>query len=415
VNWLSGLALRAFWGGRVDSLETQASMIWECWQHLADLGGYFTAPWYRVSLTPEQCVPITSQDVLLAELERVAADPDMVLTLVQIQGDERDPQFLDVWLSVNLGLPHIGVGGATNNAILFIEQGRRTEGGQAFPCAWLLDCGVDLVRDFVNVWHPDFVSLDCLELIPEQPLPLVVGPVIGFVSRLAPWVVRAEKLPRVPFREEYQGGMLIGIAPNSKDPLEEARRLARRVYRSHALQPLPTVQPAPGEPFDALNRQSWTLMDWHDHLSLRAFWGDRRDSREVRARMVWDCWQRLAARGGFLAAPWYCLKWNDSTPASSFEVLLAEMTTVQVQDRPPYYLRQVQTTLEDGHAVRVQLGVDLLLSEAHRNEIILKMDSGFYADDWERLPTQWLLRGLFVTRIFLTSRSGRVRVWPRGR
>jgi hypothetical protein len=115
------------------------------------------------------------------------------------------------------------------------------------PVEWLLQIGVELVKDFVDVWKPDSVSLDFLGLIRLRPQCFSL-PTIGFQSWLSELVMDGGVLPDAPVREPYKNGMLFGVDPCSSDPVGQASGLATRVYELGKLRMIPFVQGEPGQP-----------------------------------------------------------------------------------------------------------------------------------------------------------------------
>ena len=65
-----GLNLRAVWGGRVDPLESQIAMVWECMERLRSYGRFFTEPWLSLQTRPEDDEPIASFDELSEDMTR---------------------------------------------------------------------------------------------------------------------------------------------------------------------------------------------------------------------------------------------------------------------------------------------------------------------------------------------------------
>jgi len=239
----SDVNLRAFWGGRVEPIQAQAEMVWGCWQRLAVRGGFLVAPWSSMNVRPLREAPLPSKDALLTDMAQSCADKGPYYSFWQDTETLSDEAHPHVHLSTDLALPKIYPGGIGNDAVLMVEAGRDDPDDRAL--AWFLGMRSDLVRDFVDVWCPDVVEINNMELLDQFPM-RPGWPPVGYVTWLAPWVVEARRLPRAPIREEYRGGTLIGIAPDSKDPLGDATKLARKIYRSGALKPLPIVQPQSG-------------------------------------------------------------------------------------------------------------------------------------------------------------------------
>jgi len=114
------------------------------------------------------------------------------------------------------------------------------------PVDWLLGIGTSLVTDFVDVWIPDAVSLDCGALMKTPHRPGVAYPVVGFVSWLSDSVVDHRLLlPDAPIKQRYNSGTIIGICPDSLDPLKDAIELAESVYQAGILSMIPFIQGQP--------------------------------------------------------------------------------------------------------------------------------------------------------------------------
>jgi len=234
--------VRAFWGGRVEPVDAQAAMVWGCWQRLAAHGRFFVVPWCRVGGDPVREIVLPAKDVLQDEMSQLCDAKGPYYSFWQSTETVPASAHVTVNLNATLALPKIYPGGISNDAILTVEASEDDPDDLAL--AWLLGMRTDLVRDFVDVWKPDVVEINSTPLLDRFPM-RPGWPFVGYVIWLAPWVVEARKLPRAPIREEYRGGTLIGIAPDSKDPLDDATKLARKIYRSGALKPLPIVQPQP--------------------------------------------------------------------------------------------------------------------------------------------------------------------------
>ena len=237
--------VRAFWGGRVEPIETQARMVWECWRRLAARGDFLSLPWRSLNTRPEGKTPLDTFESLQADMS--AREPrgtyyGFSQDLAAIA--QRSP--CCATLTTHLSLPKLGASGLGDNAVLTVDQTFPQAVDVTVPVDWLLGMGVGLVRDFVDIWRPDVVDINTTSLINQFPI-RPGRPSIGFVTWLAPWVVEARRLPRTPIRQEYLGGTLIGIKLSAKDPVGEATKLARRIYAADILKPLPTVQPPWGD------------------------------------------------------------------------------------------------------------------------------------------------------------------------
>jgi len=238
--------VRAFWGGRVEPIETQARMVWECWQRLAAHGDFLSLPWRSLNTEPEGETPINTFESLLADMSRARETEGSDYGFSQDLAAITQKTPCCATLGTTLSLSRLGASGLGNDAVLTIDQTDPQAVDVTVPVDWLLSMSVELVRDFVDIWRPDVVDINTTSLISQFPI-RPGRPSIGFVTWLAPWVVDARKLPRTPIREEYRGGTLIGINPDAKDPVREATKLAKKIYDADILKPLPTVQPQWGD------------------------------------------------------------------------------------------------------------------------------------------------------------------------
>ena len=150
-------------------------------------------------------------------------------------------------LSLTLARPQGWDTLVANKVVLDMEVGNEAARTNPLPVEWLLSIGVDLVRDFVDVWRPDTVSLDSMELlqIPSRIAPKMAYPTIGYVSWLSESVADPSTLPPAPIRESYKGGTILGISPDSPHPVEDATQLAESVYTSNILNIIPFIQGQP--------------------------------------------------------------------------------------------------------------------------------------------------------------------------
>jgi len=243
MNLPEDLSLRGFWGGRVEPLETQAGMVWDYLQRLTGRGGFLANPWISLNVQPLTNKILDTFESLLEDMTQSNVTRGTSYGFCQ-DVDTRIPQPARyASLSLRLALPRLDASRLGNDAILMMKRTRRAAPSEQLPVEWLLSMGAGMVRDYVDVWHPDWVALDCLSLVDLKPRPRAGKPGVGFVTWLAPWVADPKKLPRAPFKEEYHGGTLIGIRPDSQDPLGDGTTLAGKIYASGVLKPLPTIQP----------------------------------------------------------------------------------------------------------------------------------------------------------------------------
>jgi len=243
----NGLILRAVWGGRVDPLESQIAMVWECMERLRSYGGFFTDPWLSLQTRPDDDEPITSFDELSTDMTAAYMRGDGLnygycQPAIQDGVDEvRVNRVLDTTLSYDEGWERM----AANNAVLMVEPGKKKGVITLVPVEWLLGIGQSLVKDFVDIWQPDLVSLDSMELLDLKPARGNSRPVVGYFTWLSGSVVDPKVLPPTPVCESYKGGVLFGISPDSSDPVGDASFLARQVYGSGVLRLIPFVQGQP--------------------------------------------------------------------------------------------------------------------------------------------------------------------------
>ena len=233
------LLLRAVWGGRVDPLEAQVDMVWQCFKRLAVYGGFLAQPWYSLRQLP--VVPVVSHTALYADMTQTCNDPDgwHGFTQTELRSKDAPP---NVTLSVRVSRPEGGPHLAANLVVADMAVGDHARDTSPLPVKWLLGIGFELVRDFVDIWHPDAVSLDSRELLALRPSRESSLPVVGYASWLSAAVADLDTLPRSPIVERYKGGMLLGIPPSSPDPVAEATRLTTPIYASRALGLIPPVQ-----------------------------------------------------------------------------------------------------------------------------------------------------------------------------
>jgi len=104
-------------------------------------------------------------------------------------------------------------------------------------------------------------------------------------------------------------------------------------------------------------------MQMDEYASVRAFWGGRVEPLETQARMVWECWRRLAARGDFLSLPWRSLNTRPEgeTPLDTFESLLSDMSDAPETDWPGFGFSQDLAAIAQRSPCRATLSVTLSL------------------------------------------------------
>jgi len=241
------LLLRASWGGRVDSMERQVAMVWDCWQRWAALGGSLTQGWVSLNTSPEQFIHLPSLAALEADMQRAyEAGSGGYYRFLQY-GEPTPPIGMPQHLLMSVSMVAFEGGDrmAANNVVVDIWIGDITHLEDPQPVGWLLGLGPRLVKDFVDVWQPDAVSLDSRELIRLYPHQGSAHPMVGYFTWLGPLMVDPAVLPDTPVRESYAGGTLFGIDPATEDPVGDAKAIALPLYQSSLLHPIPFIQGQP--------------------------------------------------------------------------------------------------------------------------------------------------------------------------
>ena len=236
--------LRAEWGGRVDPLETQIAMIWDCMERLRSYGGFFTEPWLSLQARLGHEKQVIGRDELAADMTRSCMGGEGPRYGFCQPGniDGVDEPRVCVTLSTSLSDDEGWERMAANRAVLMVEPTKKKGVVAPVPVEWLLGIGQSLVKDFVDIWRPDAVSLDSSELLSLDAKPFSAFPTIGYFTWLSGSVVDPEVLPSASVCESYEGGVLFGIDPVSSDPVGDASFLARQVYGSGVLRLIPFVQ-----------------------------------------------------------------------------------------------------------------------------------------------------------------------------
>jgi len=246
----SELVLRATWGGRVDSRVRQAAMVWDCWQRLAALGGFFARGWYSAQTKPNQIIPVSSLAILEADITRTCyAGHGGFYAFIQSAGELRyDEMPPHMSITVSVAGCEGGNRMAANRVVVDMQVGEKARLKDPLPFDWLLGIGPQLVKDFVDVWQPDAVSLDSFDLVKLNPHKGSAHPVVGYFTWLGPLVAEPATLPDTPVREAYAGGTLFGIEPATPDPVGDATAIAVPLYESGVLNPIPFIQGQPNSP-----------------------------------------------------------------------------------------------------------------------------------------------------------------------
>jgi len=236
------MILRAGWGGRTDLVEHQVDMLWECMSRLSRHGGFLADSWHCVRR--DFYTVSTSKEDLRRYVQEELGDPDYpaLYSMTQSRGypDDDPPgtSMRDTLIGKRGGMRR-----AANDVVAVMETGKNMAVAMPLPVEWLLGLGRALVMDFVEIWNPDAVSLDSMELLRLCPRRGSSWPVIGYVSWLSDSVWdETVPIPEAPLRERWAGGTLIGIDPCVPDPVGAASDLAERVYATGGLRMIPPVQ-----------------------------------------------------------------------------------------------------------------------------------------------------------------------------
>lgn len=235
------LCLRAFWGGRKDSLTTQIDMVWTTFRRLS-LYGHFMADEWRAVFAGFQVVS-QSRELLESAMTAEYHNPEGVLymlTQLRFDGDHHRP-ILDFSAAPNHQVGYERL--VANSAILdfLIENDDKTPNPNWMR--WVLGIGADLVRMFVDVWNPDVVSLGSRELHVAQ---LIGYPPVGYLS----WLSDDVQNPGVDqvasrFNEPYKNGIFLGVDPSSPTMVEDALSLIAHMQGRGLLRPIPFIQGQP--------------------------------------------------------------------------------------------------------------------------------------------------------------------------
>ena len=233
----STLLLRAEWGGRRDSIDDCIEMMWKFLRRLAKYGGILAGPWDSLKTPPGAFTTTISTRQSLAEDMRSScfAGDGTVFGFTRNLGTAREEATARVTILAALSDPEGGPTMVANSVLVEID-------GDAQDLQTVLRIGADLVRDAVDVWRPDAASLDSPELVNlgQQTRPGDLLPVIGFCSWLSQTVATPSDLPAAPISTPYADGTLIGIDPGSDNPVEDATELAKSIYGSGTLRPIPS-------------------------------------------------------------------------------------------------------------------------------------------------------------------------------
>jgi len=251
LQFPDSMLLRAEWGGRQDPLDQQIDSVWECWEGFNEEGDFLANTWY---LLDNELVPLpTIEDISKVMTKQYRQDSSSLFAFTQNTYSEGPDAPPTASMSLQPARPRGGRMLVANQVVVRLQAGMDGQGEVVnhLPTKWLLDIGTRLVTTFINVWHPDMVSLDCGALMRVPHFPDGPYPVVGFVSWLSDSVVDHRLLPDAPIKQRYNSGTIIGICPDSPDPLKDAIELAESVYQAGILSMIPFVQGQPNPPLGA--------------------------------------------------------------------------------------------------------------------------------------------------------------------
>ena len=141
----------------------------------------------------------------------------------------------------------------------------------------------------------------------------------------------------------------------------------------------------------------YKMPEFPERMLLRAVWGGRKDPLNDQAEMVWQCWQRLAAHGGFLANAWRDLRVNRFIPLSSLDVLNESMTRSYERGCDYMYHFTQRTYYGNSTTPTLYMSVSLSSPEGGKvmvaNQMVMQLDAGLTMDGTVQapLPVDWLL------------------------
>jgi len=246
IEMAGKMLLGGVWGGRVDAFDLHVSMVQECWRRLAYLGLDPTvAPWHIIS---DECDPSLTLDTP----ERLIDAMDLasfggrsgLYTFTTRDLTDFSKSFAPYMnLNVFINHPRGRANGPANTVQIRFEPGLGATGQVGWPASHILASGNQMVKDIVDVWHPESAYLCSSALIcaaPSGP-----HPILGLVNWLSDTVVDPLELPRTHARERYAGGTLIGVDPDGPDPISDTKELASSIYDAKILKPLPIIQGQP--------------------------------------------------------------------------------------------------------------------------------------------------------------------------
>jgi len=134
------------------------------------------------------------------------------------------------------------------------------------------------------------------------------------------------------------------------------------------------------------------ILEFPDQLLLRAVWGGRKDPLAAQAEMVWQCWQRLAAHGGFLANAWKDSKVGGFVPLGSLDALKGSMTRSYEQGCDYMYHFTQKTYDGSGSTPTLHMSVSLSYPNGGKrmvaNQMVMQLDAGLTMDGTVQAPCQ---------------------------
>ncbi len=240
------LNLRTNWGGRMDTIAETALNTWQCWQRLAARGEFMATTWRSLHMKARRRVRLGSLDELTAFMSDSYAEGEEGDGFLQVQEDgfpdDAEPCMM---MRVMAGVQRGGLTMAANNVFMQIDNDYKDRPVASAKIAWTLERAVGLMEDFVDLWRPDYTSLDSLDILGLQPKRDSAIPIVGYVSWFSDDIVDPDHLPDAPVKHRFHNGTIIGIDPKSTDPVADATALAVPIYESGILKRVPYVQGQP--------------------------------------------------------------------------------------------------------------------------------------------------------------------------
>ncbi len=132
-----------------------------------------------------------------------------------------------------------------------------------------------------------------------------------------------------------------------------------------------------------------------DKLLLRASWGGRDDPFDHQVDMMWDCLQRLAAYGGFLADPWKFSRRHSYVVSDSKDELRRYMTDLWDDPDALHYSITQSRGYPDDDPPHGSLTALLIRKQGYEglaaNGVVMTLKVGKHVADEIPFPFDWLL------------------------